>query len=434
MSDLAPDDVVIDEESSSGYRRSPAAQDAFDAAAAALLQSDGWPDPTQGGVKRLVADLALEGGGVKGIGLVGAVLVLSEAGYGFRGVAGTSAGAIGATLIAAISATEGRTPMTALRGYLGSLQFSNFMPEGKVHQFLDHHGGKVGALAADAAVLTQRMGVYPGDYLEKWLAPILHDDLGVRSFGDLKLSATSDPGMSLPAGHDYRLVVHVSDITRGELVRLPWDYPLYGYDRRDEQDVIKAVRASMSIPFFFEPVTFTSEVADVDVLAPDGGTIRRHYDAGTVTWVDGGMLRNFPIGAFDRVDGAPPRWPTIGIKLSSLQTAFPASQACESSLAVGLHCVRTMMNEWDSYAVDETTAARTIFVDNGGLTATQFDLSKAQQDMLFLNGVRAATAFVIEMAEAKGVPRSPDAALVFARRRRTRSPTQDLSTVGGTTG
>ena len=61
--------------------------------------------------------------------------------------------------------------------------------------------------------------------------------------------------MSLPASHRYRLVVHTSDITRGQLVRLPWDYDLYGQDR-DDQNVVDAVRASMSIPFFFEPVTF----------------------------------------------------------------------------------------------------------------------------------------------------------------------------------
>jgi hypothetical protein len=66
------------------------------------------------------------------------------------------------------------------------------------------------------------------------------------------------------------------------------------------------------------------------------------------------------------------------------------------------------MNEWDAYAVDAATAGRTIFVDNGGLTATQFDLSPSQQDLLFLNGVSAATEFVIEMAQAGGVPRTPD--------------------------
>jgi hypothetical protein len=41
-----------------------------------------------------------------------------------------------------------------------------------------------------------------------------------------------------------------------------------------------------------------------------------------------------------------------------------------------------------------------------GLVATDFGLTKVQQDTLFLNGVRAATAFVLAKAEAGGVPRS----------------------------
>ena len=74
------------------------------------------------------------------------------------------------------------------------------------------------------------------------------------TFEDLRITPEEDPGMSLPENKRYRLVVHTSDITRGQLVRLPWDYGLYGQDR-DDQDVVAAVRASMSIPFFFEPVT-----------------------------------------------------------------------------------------------------------------------------------------------------------------------------------
>jgi NTE family protein len=213
------------------------------------------------------------------------------------------------------------------------------------------------------------------------------------------------------------MVVHTSDITRAELVRLPWDYQLYGY-QPDDRDVVEAVRASMSIPFFFEPVTFEARTADVDLPAPGGGSITRHYDGGTVTWVDGGMLRNFPINAFDRADGLPPRWPTIGIKLSSLQTQFAPTTACESAVAVGVHCLRTMMNEWDAYSVDESTAGRTIFVDNGGLTATDFSLTPDQQDRLFLNGVTAASAFVMAMAEARGVPRTAEEARRLVRARR----------------
>ena len=46
-------------------------------------------------------DLVFEGGGAKGIGLVGALLVLEERGYEPQGIAGTSAGAVLTALLAA---------------------------------------------------------------------------------------------------------------------------------------------------------------------------------------------------------------------------------------------------------------------------------------------------------------------------------------------
>ena len=84
-------------------------------------------------------------------------------------------------------------------------------------------------------------------------------------------------------------------MTTGQLVRLPWDYrSVYGLDP-DEQPVADAVRASMSIPFFFRPVPLTS-AAKV-----------------TSTLVDGGLLSNFPIDSLDRTDGKKPRHPTFGV-------------------------------------------------------------------------------------------------------------------------
>ena len=407
-------DVWIDPHSDRGYARADQLQRDFETAAEHLRQIDGYVDPADPEQRRqLRADLALEGGGVKGIGLAGAALVLDEAGYSFARVAGTSAGAIAACLIASIS--NAGKPMTALRTYLGQLEFAKFMPEGKIHQFFDHHGG-LAQKTADAAILTHRAGLYPGTYLAQWLQPIL-DELGVRTFADLKIDQSDDPDMSLPPNRRYRLVVHVSDITRGELVQLPWDYAYYGLPA-DKQDIVGAVRASMSIPFFFEPVTIQANEANIDVAMPDGSVLRQHYDAGTVSWTDGGMLRNFPIGAFDRVDDQPARWPTIGIKLSSLQTRFGATSASGTALNVAIRALHTMMNEWDRYNIQETTAARTIFVDNAGLTATQFDLGPDQQNKLFINGVRAATRFIIEMSDAGGVPRDADQAkqLVLSRK------------------
>lgn len=52
-----------------------------------------------GDVKK--ADAVFEGGGVKGIGLVGALQVAEQEGYQWVNVAGTSAGAIVASLVAA---------------------------------------------------------------------------------------------------------------------------------------------------------------------------------------------------------------------------------------------------------------------------------------------------------------------------------------------
>ena len=45
-------------------------------------------------------DAVFEGGGVKGIGLVGAVSEIEMAGYAFENLAGTSAGAIVSSLLA----------------------------------------------------------------------------------------------------------------------------------------------------------------------------------------------------------------------------------------------------------------------------------------------------------------------------------------------
>ena len=72
-------------------------------------------------------DLVLEGGGVKGIGLVGAVLTMSESGYVFPRVAGTSAGAIVASLIAAHQ-VAGRS-LSNLETIMTSVDYGKFQDE-----------------------------------------------------------------------------------------------------------------------------------------------------------------------------------------------------------------------------------------------------------------------------------------------------------------
>ena len=389
-----------------GYERTDELEREFVESAERLRVLDGWANPAKNGERELRADLALEGGGVKGVGLVGAVLVLSEAGYTFPRVAGTSAGAITASLVASISQT-GRD-MTLLNEFWRTLDFQQFMPEGRLHELVGHAAGHAASHAAklvtDLAILTKREGIYSGDYLEEWLRPILHEQLGIRTFGDLTITSDFDPDLSVSAGQRYRLVVYASDLTRSRLARLPWDFNTYGFDP-DTQDPVTAVRASMSVPFYFEPVHLEAREATVEVHGPGGTTTMVTFPAGTHTLVDGGLLTKFPIHSFDRADNLAPRWPTIGVKLSQFRADYPATTVRESAIAIALRCLKTIMNEWDTISTHENTVDRTIFVDNGGLSAMDFDLTKEQQDQLFLNGVRAATTFIIDAARQGGIPR-----------------------------
>ena len=176
--------------------------------------------------------------------------------------------------------------------------------------------------------------------------------------------------------------MHTSDITRGKLVRLPWDYVNYGLDA-DHQRIVDAVRASMSIPFFFEPVRIRAAAVtlpEADIAAP----------AGRVTWVDGGLLDNFPVDVFDRADGAEARWPTIGIKLSAQQTSIADGHGTDSVTSEAIACLETVLDNAGRYYIPPDKATHTIFIDNAGIKATDFGITPEQQQTLFENGQQAA--------------------------------------------
>jgi NTE family protein len=329
------------------------------------------------------ADLVLEGGGVKGIGLVGAVLTLTDQGYVFPRVAGTSAGAIVASLVAAIQVAG--KPMSTLETIMKSVDYKKFRDESTLER-LAGPAGEIGELLL-------HMGIAKGDYLVEWLGNHL-SELGVETFADLAISEDDDPDTSFPAGKRFRLVVHTSDISRGALVRLPWDYDHYSIDP-GSQRVVDAVRASMSIPFFFRPVS---------VKTPEG----------SVTWVDGGMLSNFPITVFDRTDGKVGRWPTWGIKLSARPDATQKEHAVGNDFDLTIACLHTLLSGWDRYHLDdENVTGRTVFVDTEKVSAIDFGIKPEEEQKLFANGQAAAKQFLTGQAlssidlTAEQVPAKP---------------------------
>ncbi|MDR3662666.1 MAG: patatin-like phospholipase family protein [Mycobacterium sp.] len=308
-------------------------------------------------------DLVLEGGGVKGIALVGAVLELAAAGHRFARIAGTSAGSIVGTLVAAYQ--QAGRPLTELYDVMQDLDYARFEDSTIEQRAL----GRLG----DGLAVVLRDGAHSGDYLEKWLTPLLAD-VGVHTFADLRLP--DDPGSSLADYQRYAVVVHTSDLTRHVLVRLPWDYSQYGMVAA-EQSVAAAVRASMSVPFFFRPVQVTTQ-------------------RGKATWVDGGLLSNFPITVFDRTDALPQRWPTWGIKLSAQPSTTARDEPITNPAALALACLKTATDdEANRYQyADDGINRRTIFIDTSGFNSLDFHITKAQQAELYARGRDAARTFL----------------------------------------
>src|ERR1700751_973919 len=77
------------------------------------------------------ADLVLSGGGVKGVGLVGAVVALMEAGYVAQRVSGTSAGSIVGAIVAAAAHGQKMSPAEVKELAL-SLNYKEFLDPGPI--------------------------------------------------------------------------------------------------------------------------------------------------------------------------------------------------------------------------------------------------------------------------------------------------------------
>lgn len=305
------------------------------------------------------ADLVLEGGGVKGIALAGAVSVLEERGYAFERVAGTSAGAIVGALLAA--GVPGKELADLIKDGMDYRRFRD-------PTLLSRLGP-----AGMAASLVWSKGVYAGDYLRLWLNEQLAAR-GVRTFADLR---RDDAKSALPRDLDYRLVVVASDISRGRLALLPWDCRAHYGQETDDVEVTEAVRASMAIPFYFAPLRYPAGAAEPSWL------------------VDGGMLSNFPVWVFDRDDGRAPRWPTFGVKLSSRAESVRPYRKVRTLAGMGHAMIATMAGAHDRMHIDrEDVVARTIFVDTLGISPIDFDIAPADQQRLFDSGRTAAEKFL----------------------------------------
>lgn len=288
----------------------------------------------------LYIDGVFSGGGIKGFALIGAYKKIEEKGFMFRRVAGTSAGSVIAAFIAA--------------GYTSD-EISSIMSKLNMKDFLDERTQWLPFHLAKWLFLYWRLGLYKGEMLEQWIAEQLAKK-GVKVFADLEPNS---------------LRVIASDLSLGKMVVLPDDLTEYGIDPQTFS-VAKAIRASCSIPYFFEPVQLRSA-------------------HGTSIIVDGGVLSNFPMWLFANEEKY--ARPVIGVKLSAESVEYEKNKIT-NAIQMFNALFETMRNAHDSRYISKSHAKNIIFIPTTGTLATEFSIDEKSREKLILTGENRAADFL----------------------------------------
>ncbi len=311
--------------------------------------------------------LALEGGGVLGIGHIGVgrVLHMMAGHYPVDTIVGTSAGAAAGAVLAAGISDERARELTL-----------NF-PYGEVVR-----GGVLQRvpgieLAADGVEIVRRGGMYSGDNLQRAVHAALAQE-GIEVFRDF------DARVAARVTNAAHLVVaaHDSNPQHG-LVLFPRDYAaVYGINEEKRQLVDFAVRASSSIPGFFQPAELTDAAGRRWLLA-DGGidALLPHDEAVQLAHENNCSARilNVALGGVGTAS-APldPGDPLFGIKFL-VQTVRSAPGGRR-----------------DDLLRDPAILKDSIVVDTAGISSTCFSLTREQQLLLYSSGILSASEWVVK--------------------------------------
>ena len=181
-----------------------------------------------------------QGGGIKGLSYIGALLALEENGFKCKKAAGTSIGAIIAGMVS--SGYNGKDLLYLIK----NINFLSYLPKDEK---------KMKNIIFDK-------GLYSTNYIENEIRYLLSLK-GIRVFKDLKID------------NDYKLKVIATDIKKYQPIILPKDLANYQINP-DYFPVSKAITMSATYPGFFKP-----------------------HKIGNKKIIDGGLTNNYPIDVFN---------------------------------------------------------------------------------------------------------------------------------------
>ena len=289
-------------------------------------------------------NLVFQGGGVRGIAHIGALKTI-PANIIFGTVAGTSAGAIIAALIAIgknANQIEEIMKKMELKDFLETEEKERFKRLTDIKDLLNDFLIKKAffktfikcylqseKLEEDFKYIDNNLGIYKTNKIKHWLDEIFDQ----KKFKDI---VTED------------LIIVATDITEKS-------FKIYDKTTSNDEYISNAVLDSISIPIFFCPTK---------------------YDATNII-VDGGLLSNFPCNLFDKT-----KYPTVGLTLVNNTDTKKSSKGIKQFIR---DLIDTVLD-----AHDKSEIPRTHFynhpINTGDIESTDFELTDTQKDYLIKSG------------------------------------------------
>jgi len=286
----------------------------------------------------MIKNLAFKGGGVLGIAYAGAFEVLEEKKIlsQVQRVAGTSAGAITATLISL------KYTSSEIINVVGATDFKSFED------------------GWNPLRIATKYGLYKGEAFLTWMKKCITDKglQATATFTDFAKAGMLD------------LHVFAADLNSRTLKE-------FSVAKTPDTIVAEAVRASISIPLFFEAWTFSNAIPDNHI------------------YVDGGTIYNFPITTFDNDDGTP-NPETLGFYLQNVHGTNPPSTLQHDQLIQYIKDLFETLTDAQAidFENDPEDKKRTVIIDDFGISATNFGLTDDQKTQLYNSGKTATAAYL----------------------------------------
>lgn len=311
-------------------------------------------------------NLVFEGGGVKGIAYGGALDVLDSSGIlkNITRVAGTSAGAINATLLAL--------------GYTSS-EVSDLIAKTNFKNFEDNSW----FFPTNITRILRKYGWNKGDAFHQWIGEQINNKTQNKNFTFSQLKEAIDNG------HDsFRdLYVVATNLSQQKSV-------VFSHETTPDMPIKDAVRMSMSIPLYFAAFKLSNDMM-----------------------VDGGVSYNYPINIFDNekylanpANGEPVdysnaegyvfNYESLGFRLDSTEVieyakrdwANPPEKITNiKSYSGGL--INYLMEMANKVHLHSNDWNRTIFIDTLDVQTTDFDLPENKIIDLIASGKKGAEKY-----------------------------------------